>query len=138
MPSKQEIRGLVDGFGKSRMTRWAYCEKHNIGVSTLDYWRRAQKGKPKLVEVAMEGQPAAGFVLVLGNGRWLRTLVTNRSRRERIDTLQRFCQRRLKIGSSAVSVQTVGPDGPRTIGILNVLGWESDGNSPEPFASRTP
>ena len=51
------------------MTRREYCEKHNIGISTLDYWRRAQKGKPKLVEVAIEGQPTVGFVLVLANGR---------------------------------------------------------------------
>jgi hypothetical protein len=69
MRSKQEIRGLVDGFAKSGMTRRAYCEKHNIGISTLDYWRRAQKGKPKLVEVAIEGPLTAGFVLVLANGR---------------------------------------------------------------------
>jgi hypothetical protein len=69
MGSKQEIRDIVDGFAKSGMTRRAYSEKHNIGISRLDYWRRAQKGKPKLVEVAIEGQPSAGFVLVLANGR---------------------------------------------------------------------
>jgi hypothetical protein len=69
MRSKEEIRSLVDGFAKSGMKRREYCEKHNIGISTLDYWRRAQKGKPKLVEVAIEGQPATGFVLVLANGR---------------------------------------------------------------------
>jgi hypothetical protein len=68
MRSKQEIRGLVDGFAKSGMTRQAYCEKHNIGIRPLDYWRRTPKGKPKLVEVAVEGRPAAGFVLVLANG----------------------------------------------------------------------
>ena len=60
---------MVDGFAKSGMTRREYCEKHKIGRSTLDYWRRAQRGKPKLVEVAIEGQPIAGFVLVLANGR---------------------------------------------------------------------
>lgn len=69
MRRKQEIRGIVDGFAKSGMTRREYCEKHKIGMSTLDYWRRAQRGKPKLVEVAIEGQPTAGFVLVLANGR---------------------------------------------------------------------
>jgi hypothetical protein len=74
MRSKQEIRRLVDGFAKSGMTRRAYCEKHSIGISTLDYWRRTQKGKPKLVEVAIEGQPAAGFVLVLANGRRIESL----------------------------------------------------------------
>ena len=44
-------------------------EKHNIGISTLDYWRRAQKSKPRLVEVAIEAQPMGGFTLVLVNGR---------------------------------------------------------------------
>jgi len=69
MRSKEEIRGLVDRFAKSGIKRREYCEKHDIGISTLDYWRRAQEGKPKLVEVAIEGQPATGFVLVLANGR---------------------------------------------------------------------
>jgi len=69
MRSKQEVRGIVDGFAKSGMTRREYCEKHNIGISTLDYWRRAQKSKPKLVEVAIEAQAMDGFTLVLVNGR---------------------------------------------------------------------
>jgi hypothetical protein len=69
MRSKQEVRGIVDGFAKRGMTRREYCEKHNIGISTLDYWRRAQKSKPKLVEVAIEPQPVDGFTLVLVNGR---------------------------------------------------------------------
>ena len=68
MRSKAEVRGIVDGFAKSGMTRREYCEKHNIGISTLDYWRRAQKSKPKLVEVAIE-EPMGGFTLVLTNGR---------------------------------------------------------------------
>jgi hypothetical protein len=69
MRSKQEIRDMVDGFAKSGMTRREYCKKHNIGMSTLDYWRRVQKSKPKLVEVAIEAQPMGGFTLVLVNGR---------------------------------------------------------------------
>jgi hypothetical protein len=69
MRSKQEIRGIVEDFTKSGLTRREYCEKHNIGISTLDYWRRAQKSKPKLVEIAVETQPDTGFVLVLANGR---------------------------------------------------------------------
>ena len=69
MRGKQEIRGIVEDFTKSGLTRREYCEKHNIGISTLDYWRRAQKSKPKLVEVAIETQPDTGFVLVLANGR---------------------------------------------------------------------
>jgi len=69
MRSKQEIRGIVDGFAKSGMTRREYCEKHNIPITTFDYWRRAQKRKPRLVEVAIETQRSAGFALVLSNGR---------------------------------------------------------------------
>ena len=69
MRSKQEIRGLVDGFAKSGMTRREYCEKHKIPITTLDYWRRAQKNKPRLVQIAVESQPDTGFVLALANGR---------------------------------------------------------------------
>ena len=58
MRSKEEIRGIVDGFAKSGMTRREYCAKHNIGIATLDYWRRVEKkSNPKLVEVAIEAQP---------------------------------------------------------------------------------
>jgi len=73
MRSKEEIRGLVEGFGKSGMTRREYGAKHGVAVTTLDYWRRAQKKrKPKLVEVAIEPAPSQssdGFSLVLVNGR---------------------------------------------------------------------
>ena len=69
MRSKQEIRGIIEGFAISGMTRREYCEKHNVSVTTFDYWRRRQKSKPRLVEVALETQPSAGFALVLTNGR---------------------------------------------------------------------
>ena len=71
MRSKDEIRGLVEGFAKSGMTRREYCAKHGIGMSTLDYWRRARrKQKPTLVRVAIqEAEPVTGFTLVLANGR---------------------------------------------------------------------
>lgn len=45
---------------------------HNIGIATLDYWRRVEKkSHPQLVEVAIEAppQPSDGFTLVLANGR---------------------------------------------------------------------
>jgi hypothetical protein len=69
MRSRQEIRGIVGSYAKSGMTRREYCEKHNIPITTLDYWRRTQKSKPRLVEVAVETQPVTGFALVLTNGR---------------------------------------------------------------------
>ena len=68
MASKEEKRRIVDGFATSGMTRREYCAKHGIAVRALDYWRL--KRKPKLVRVAMEGQPSGtGFTLTLGNGR---------------------------------------------------------------------
>jgi len=69
MRSKEEIRGIVDGYAASRMTRREYCVKHNISISTLDYWRRAVTRKPKLVEIAIETSPSLGFALLLVNGR---------------------------------------------------------------------
>lgn len=70
MRSKEEVRGIVEGFAKSGMTRRQYCAKHKIPITTLDYWRQAQRRKPKLIEVAVETQPQpCGFTLVLVNGR---------------------------------------------------------------------
>jgi len=71
MRSKEEIRRIVEGFAKSGMTRREYCTKHGVGISTLDYWRRAHRKKNlSLVEVAIEpAHGSTGFVLVLANGR---------------------------------------------------------------------
>jgi transposase-like protein len=71
MRSKEEIRGIVEGFAKSGMRRREYCAKHGLAMTTLDYWRRAhRKQKPRLVRVKVEpAQPLAGFALVLANGR---------------------------------------------------------------------
>ena len=73
MRSKEEVRGIVEGFAKSGLTRREYCAKHNIAVTILDYWRRTQKHrKPKLVEVAIQpatARDSGGFALVLANGR---------------------------------------------------------------------
>ena len=72
MRNKQEVRRFLEDYAQSGMTRREFCEKNNIPVTTLDYWRHARKSKPKLVEVAieaMEGQVAGGFALVLTNGR---------------------------------------------------------------------
>ena len=65
------MRNIVAGFAESGMTRREYCAKNGIGMTTLDYWRRAhRKQKPRLVEVAVEqAHSSAGFALVLANGR---------------------------------------------------------------------
>ena len=68
MASKEEKRRIVEGYAVSGMTRREYCARHNIALSTLDYWRL--KGKPKLVRVEVEGQQCGpGFTLTLANGR---------------------------------------------------------------------
>ena len=67
--SGDEIGRMVAEFQGSGMTRREYCAKHKIAVTTLDYWRRAQKSRPKLVEVEIEARPLGGFTLMLGNGR---------------------------------------------------------------------
>jgi hypothetical protein len=65
MRSKEEIRGFVEGFAKSGMTRREYCAKYRIGMTTLDYWRRAhRKQMPRLVKVELEQEQALpGFAL---------------------------------------------------------------------------
>ena len=74
MPSKLQVRRIVEGYASSGMTRREYCQKHNIAITTLDYWRRVHQAKPRLMEVALEPpQPGAGFALVLANGRRIET-----------------------------------------------------------------
>ena len=69
MASKEEKRRIVEGYAKSGMTRREYCAKHDIAISTLDYWRSKRKSR-NWCEVAMEAQPSGpGFALVLANGR---------------------------------------------------------------------
>src|SRR6185312_4657483 len=47
------------------------------------------------------------------------------------------CRNGPRVGSSALFMHGCGDKAAQTITFWNVLGWESDGNSPEPFASRT-
>jgi len=39
MASKEEMRRIIEGYASSGMRRREYCAKHNIAVSTFDYWR---------------------------------------------------------------------------------------------------
>jgi hypothetical protein len=68
MASKEEMRRIAEGYPSSGMTRREYCAKHNMSMSTLDYWR--SKRKLKLARVAIEPpQYGSGFTLTLANGR---------------------------------------------------------------------
>jgi hypothetical protein len=52
------------------MSRREYCAKHGIAITTLDYWRRVHREQdPVLIPVTIEGTQAAGFTLILTNGR---------------------------------------------------------------------
>ena len=73
----KDCRRIVEEFERSGSTRRQFCERNNMPVTTLDYWRlRLRKArKAGLVEVAIEAdepaekQTAARFSVVLSNGR---------------------------------------------------------------------
>jgi len=77
--SGQDGQRLIEEFERSGLTRLQFCERSNIPVTTLDYWRwkKARASKPRLVEVAVEGdQVWTGFAVVLRNGRRLESTWT--------------------------------------------------------------
>jgi hypothetical protein len=68
--SAEQIRRLIDEYGASGLTRREFCERHHVPVTTLDYWRRSQPRKPRLVEVEVAAtEISSGFILILANGR---------------------------------------------------------------------
>ena len=69
--SGAEGHRLIEEFGRSGLTRRQFCERKNIPMTTLDYWRwkKAQAPKARLVEVAVEAEPSPGFAVMLRNGR---------------------------------------------------------------------
>jgi len=65
---------IVDDFEQSGLSRRQYCERNNLAVTTLDYWRwkKAKVARPQLVQVAVaveEPESSGGFCLTLANGR---------------------------------------------------------------------
>jgi transposase-like protein len=74
--SAEEGRKIIEEFERSGSSRRAFCERMNIPVTTLDYWRWKNTEKTRLVEVAIEKQAPSsksesspGFIVVLTNGR---------------------------------------------------------------------
>ena len=66
----EDMRRTIEEFHKSGLTRREFCRRHDIAVTTLDYWRRAQSRPARLVKVEVAGkEPAPGFILSLANGR---------------------------------------------------------------------
>jgi hypothetical protein len=68
--SGEQIGRLIDEYGASGLTRREFCERHHVPVTTLDYWRRSQQRKPRLIEVKVAAtEIPQGFTIILANGR---------------------------------------------------------------------
>ena len=70
--TREDILRIVEEFEQSGLKRRQFCERNNLPVTTLDYWRsqKAKAVRPRLVPVAVQ-QPesSAGFRLTLANRR---------------------------------------------------------------------
>ena len=70
--SSEDVLRIVEEFERSGLKRRQFCERNNLPVTTLDYWRwkKAKASKPRLVPVAVPlSEPSGGFTLTLANGR---------------------------------------------------------------------
>ena len=75
--SVAERRRLVAEYRASGMTRKQFCEMHQLSLTTLESWKRAERApaaSPQLVAVQVEPDSASseadrGFTLHLANGR---------------------------------------------------------------------
>lgn len=78
MKSKTEVWAKTfENWKQSGLTRKAFCQNHEIAVSTFDYWRRRvlcesaeSKSEPKLVKlpVALKQRNRQSFVLEFPSG----------------------------------------------------------------------
>ena len=65
-----EMRGIVEEYKTSGVTRREFCQQRGISLTTFDYWRRAHGAKPRMVKVEVAAPEASGnFTLSLANGR---------------------------------------------------------------------
>jgi len=68
--SAEDIRRILGEYESSGLTRLEFCQGRRIAVTTLDYWRRVQARRPRLVEVEVAAsEPGPGFTLSVANGR---------------------------------------------------------------------
>jgi len=70
--SSEEVVRIVEEFERSGLKRRQFCERNNLSVTTLDYWRwkKAKATKARLVPVAVQQPgPSEGFSLTLAKGR---------------------------------------------------------------------
>ena len=72
-----EMRGVLDEWETSGLSRREFCQQRGIAVTTFDYWRREHAVKrrkqargPRMVAVKVKNvEPAPHFTLSLANGR---------------------------------------------------------------------
>ena len=72
-----EMRGMLEEYAASGLTRREFCQQRSIPLTTFDYWRGKQRvkvGKPvrrtQLVKVEVAASEITGqFTLSLANGR---------------------------------------------------------------------
>ena len=72
--SSEDVLRIVEEFERSGLERRQFCERNNLPVTTLDYWRwkKAKAAKPRLVPVALQQpEPSGVFRLTLAKGRRL-------------------------------------------------------------------
>ena len=72
-----EMRGVLEQYAASGLSRREFCEQRGIALTTFDYWRhehtvqqRKPERRPRMVSVKVaNGEPAPHFALSLTNGR---------------------------------------------------------------------
>lgn len=65
-----EMRRVVEEYESSGLSRREFCQQRGISLTTLDYWRREHRAKPRMVKVEVApAEPAGNFTLSLANGR---------------------------------------------------------------------
>jgi hypothetical protein len=47
--SRAEVEQLVEAFESSGLRRREFCQKHNVAVGTLDFWRKRRRQKREMV-----------------------------------------------------------------------------------------
>jgi len=68
----EEIEQVLEQYRTSGLTQLEYCRQTGMVLSTLGRYLRRRNGAEQgliRVEVESPAEPAAGFALVLGNGR---------------------------------------------------------------------
>jgi hypothetical protein len=72
-----EMRGVLEQYVTSGLSRREFCQKRGMALTTFDYWRRElavqprkQERRQRMVAVKVaNAEPAPHFVLSLTNGR---------------------------------------------------------------------